>query len=63
VRSGTGAAQYAYSDTGTLVFISGPQLENAQTVLARVDRKGEIETLQVPPARYGFPRASKDGKY
>jgi len=58
------AAQFAYSSTGSLVYIPGPVTAAGagQTILILVDRKGEIEPLKVPPAAYGFPRVSRDGK-
>src|SRR5262249_3274759 len=64
-RSSTsGESQIAYSNTGSLIYIPGPvntaSLE--QTILARVDRKGQIELLKIPPGRYNYPRVSRDGK-
>ncbi|HEY7671783.1 MAG TPA: protein kinase [Gammaproteobacteria bacterium] len=59
----TDAAQYAVSASGTLVVIPGvgaAQLE--ATVLALVDRNGNVTPLDVPPARYQSPRVSPDGK-
>jgi len=58
------AALFAYSSTGSLVYIPGPVTAAGagQTILILVDRKGEIEPLKVPPAAYGFPRVSRDGK-
>jgi Tol biopolymer transport system component len=62
IRPGLGVAQFAYSSTGTLVYIPGAVTAAGQYALARVDRKGEVEPLKAPPAAYAYPRASKDGK-
>ena len=64
VRSALGSAQFAYSRTGTLVYLPGPVTAAGagQNLLARVDRRGEFEPFKVPPAAYGYPRVSKDGK-
>jgi Tol biopolymer transport system component len=59
----TDAAQYAVSTTGTLVVIPGVgQTQLEATVLAHVDRDGDVSPLDVPPARYQSPRVSPDGK-
>jgi Tol biopolymer transport system component len=59
-----GTAYFAYSNTGSLIYVPGPVTASGtgQNVLALVDRKGEVEPLKVPPGAYGFPRASRDGK-
>ena len=60
----TGAAQYSFSDTGSLTYIPGPvAAAGAQLVLARMDRTGAVEPLKVPPRSYGFPRVSPDRKH
>jgi serine/threonine-protein kinase len=58
------AAHFAYSSSGSLIYVPGPVTPSGvgQSVLALVDRKGEIEPLKVPSGAYGFPRASRDGK-
>jgi Tol biopolymer transport system component len=60
----SGEPQIAFSSTGSLLYIPGPANLGsvAQTVLARVDRKGEIELLKTPPGSYSYPRVSRDGK-
>jgi serine/threonine-protein kinase len=58
----TGTAQYAVSNTGSLVYISGPAAGVAQHTLALVDRNGGIEPLRLPSGPYEFPRISPDGK-
>jgi serine/threonine-protein kinase len=58
----TDAAQYAVSATGTLVTIPGVGVAALEaTVLALVDRDGDVSPLDVPPARYQSPRVSPDG--
>jgi serine/threonine-protein kinase len=59
----TDAAQYAVSPTGTLVTIPGLGAAALEaTVLALVERNGDVSPLDVPPARYQSPRVSPDGK-
>jgi WD40 repeat protein len=60
----TGAAHFSYSNTGSLIYVTGPASAVAgdQQVLALMDRKGTLETLRVPPQSYHFLRASPDGK-
>lgn len=65
VRVGnSGAGQYAFSDSGTLVYLPGPvgTGDDGESVLALVDRRGGVERLKLTPAAMGFPRASRDGK-
>ena len=54
----TGTANYAFSDTGTLVYIPG-SAGTART-LAFVDRNGAVQRLGVPPKAYLSPRVSPD---
>jgi serine/threonine protein kinase/Tol biopolymer transport system component len=64
-RSLIGGAQFAFSKTGSLVYVPGPATgvgAAGQDSLALVDRKGDIEVLKLSPAAYGFPRVSPDGK-
>jgi serine/threonine protein kinase len=58
-------AQYAISNTGTLAFVPGTrgtQLNGALD-LAVFDRTTPPQRLGLPPAPYGAPRASRDGKW
>jgi serine/threonine protein kinase len=63
VSAGPAAVQYAFSSTGTLIYLPGPLTAAGQSLLALINRKGEVETSKLPPARYGFPRISRDGRY
>jgi serine/threonine-protein kinase len=59
----TGTAQFSVSSDGSLVYIPGPvSTSSSQFSLARVDRKGTVEPLKLPPAPYDHPRVSPDGK-
>jgi eukaryotic-like serine/threonine-protein kinase len=56
----SGGAQYSFSETGSLVYVSGI----AQATLRRlvwVDRKGVEQALPAPPHAYRYPRLSPDG--
>ena len=56
----SGAANFSFSDQGSLVYVSGASLSNDRT-LALVGRNGVVEPLSVPPAQYLTPRLSPDG--
>ena len=61
-RLGGGAAEFAFSSTGSLVYMSGPVSNTAaQSDLALIDRKGGVERLKLPPGLYQHPRASPNG--
>ena len=51
-------AEYAFSQTGTLVYLPTRQLERT---LVWVDRKGMEERLPFPPGGYGWVALSPDG--
>jgi eukaryotic-like serine/threonine-protein kinase len=58
----TGAAHYSFSNTGSLVYISGPvSTSSALLDIALTDRKGGVERLELPPGPYLTPRVSPDG--
>jgi len=58
----TGTAQFAVSDTGSLVYVPGSASAGERPrVLAFLNRKGGFERLPVPPRSYTFPRVSPDG--
>ena len=60
VQSGTGAAQYSISSTGTLVYLAGGPA-GRQSRLVWVSRNGEEQPLPAAPRSYQFPRLSPDG--
>ena len=58
----TGAAQFDFSSTGSLVYLPGPiSATTVQSELALIDRKGGVELLKLPPGSYQHPRASPNG--
>ncbi len=58
---GDGAAQFAFSETGTLVYLSGASRgENYKLVW--VDGEGAVSTLSEQQAHYTTPRLSPDGR-
>ena len=62
VRRPDGAAEFAFSSTGSLVYVPGPVSNTAaQSDLALIDRKGGVERLKLPPGLYQHPRASPNG--
>ena len=57
----TGAANFSFSSTGSLVYVPGPVSASAPLDLALMDRKGRVEPLKLPPGAYAWPRVSPDG--
>ena len=55
-----GAAEFAVSETGTLLFIT-PDVPGQLRTLSWVDRQGKEEPLALPPDRYVNARISPDG--
>ena len=58
----TSRAHFAFSDTGTLVYISGQGDSRQQSTLVWVDRQGNAEPLVAPPRFYLQSRLSPDGQ-
>jgi Tol biopolymer transport system component len=56
-----GAAQYSFSSTGSLVYVSGG-IQSAQAKLVWVNRNGAEQPLAAPTHAYQFPRLSPDGR-
>jgi len=54
-------AHYAFSNSGTLIYVPGPTLPGQQD-LVLFDRRGVRKPLKLPAARYSYPRVSPDGK-
>jgi serine/threonine-protein kinase len=56
-----GGAHFAFSNSGSLVYVPGP-ISAGQQDLMLFDRKGGVEALKLPPGSYVNPRVSPDGK-
>jgi eukaryotic-like serine/threonine-protein kinase len=59
VVSNVTRAEFALSEEGTLVYLSGPVSEGR--ALVWVDRHGREEPIDAPPRDYKYPRLSPDG--
>ncbi len=57
----SGAAQYSFSATGSLVYVSG-SVQSARRRLVWVSRNGAEQPLAAPAHAYVFPRLSPDGR-
>jgi len=57
----SGAAQYSFSATGSLVYLSGG-VQSAQSKLVWVSRNGAEQPLAAPAHAYLLPRLSPDGR-
>jgi eukaryotic-like serine/threonine-protein kinase len=57
----SGAVQYSFSNSGSLVYVSGG-VQSAQNRLVWVSRKGVEQPLAAPPRAYLNPRLSPDGR-
>jgi Tol biopolymer transport system component len=57
----TGAAQYSFSSTGSLVYVLG-SVQSAQSKLMWVSRNGAEQPLAAPAHAYLNPRLSPDGR-
>ena len=56
-----GAAEFAVSETGTLLFITPNVPGQGLRTLSWVDRQGKEEPLALAPGRYEYARISPDG--
>jgi Tol biopolymer transport system component len=56
-----GAAQYSFSDTGSLVYVPG-SAQSAQRRLVWVSRNGAEQSLNAPAHAYFAPRLSPEGR-
>jgi len=61
-RLGAGSAQFAISDTGTLVYVSIASIPVPNRPLVLVDLQGNEEALPAPSLPYESARFSPDGK-
>jgi serine/threonine protein kinase/Tol biopolymer transport system component len=57
----SGAAQYSFSATGSLVYVSGG-VQSAQSKLVWVNRNGVEQPVAAPAHTYMAPRLSPDGR-
>jgi eukaryotic-like serine/threonine-protein kinase len=58
----SGAAQYSFSATGSLVYVSGAVQSTEQRRLVWVSRNGTEQPLAAPVHAYRLPRLSPDGR-
>ena len=58
----TGAAQFAVSTTGTLVYLPGGTLRPPERSVISVDRSGRLEPLAIAPRAFVTLRLSPDGR-
>jgi eukaryotic-like serine/threonine-protein kinase len=61
MQSTTGAAQYSFSDNGTLAYVPG-DFQRPRNTLVWVSRNGAEQLLAAPPHPYLAPRLSPDGR-
>jgi serine/threonine-protein kinase len=66
IRSGlfsaTGTVHFAFSRNGVLVYVPGPPGDVVTSLdIGMTGRDGNTEFLGLPPARYEYPRVSRDG--
>lgn len=60
MQTPSGAAQFSFSENGTLVYVAGNNL-GAERTLVWVDREGAARPLTAPPRAYLHLRLSPDG--
>ena len=60
VMAASGTAHFAFSRSGSAVFLPGGSATQHQLVV--FDRSGAVEGLKLSPGTYLFPRVSADGK-
>jgi Tol biopolymer transport system component len=58
----SGGAQYSFSATGSLVYVTGAVQATVQNTLVWVSRNGTEQPLPAPLREYGNPRLSPDGR-
>ena len=59
---GNGAAFYAFSQQGTLIYVPSTGESTGLTTLGVADRNGQTEPLAMAAGTYDYPRASPDGR-
>jgi hypothetical protein len=60
--SDSGAAEFAVSQAGTLLYVPGGVVPDAECELVWVDRTGRAEALSLPAGPFMQPRLSPDGR-
>jgi Tol biopolymer transport system component len=61
MMASSGAANYAVSREGTLVYVPGQAVAETPRSLVWVDRNGREESIKAPPRAYATARLSPDG--
>jgi len=62
VGSKSGAAQFSFSDTGSMAYIAKSSTVQGAGSIALVDREGHVTPTGIPPGNYETPRVSPNGK-
>ena len=60
---GTGAANFALSADGTLIYMVAPDEEGPRRTMVWVDRTGDEGPIGIPAAAFESPRISPDGRH
>jgi serine/threonine-protein kinase len=58
-----GAANFSFSNNGSLVYVPGPASASAPLDIGLMDRQGNVQPLGLPPGTYAWPRVSPDGTH
>ena len=61
VTTGTGAANFAVAQDGSLVYLTGNSVDAVRRTLVWVDRQGREEATNAPTRTYQYLRISPDG--
>ena len=59
----SGAAHYAFTTNGTLLYVPDTGVANTSTALGWIDLAGQQESLDLPRGEYAHPRLSPDGEW
>jgi len=62
-RLDSGAAQFSFAGSGSLVYVPGGAYPALLRSLVWVDRHGAVEPLALPEGWYSVPRVSPDARY
>jgi len=58
-----GAADFAVSGTGSLIYLLATAAQRIVRSLSWIDRQGRDEPLALEPGTYSYPRVSPDGRF